>query len=139
MFHQQQPELLVSVNDVGFPESVGSGWNELQVSFFFFLRHGPPPKPPLFPTPPPSRSGGATTEVSGQTADLLFEAAHWDPVTVARTARRHKLPSEASKRFERGVDPQLTPVAVARAAARSEEHTSELQSQSNLVCRLLLE
>jgi phenylalanyl-tRNA synthetase beta chain len=66
--------------------------------------------------------GGATTEVSGQTTDLLFEAAHWDPVTVARTARRHKLPSEASKRFERGVDPQLTPVAVARAAALLAEY-----------------
>src|SRR5207248_2433476 len=66
--------------------------------------------------------GGATTEVSEQTIDLLFEAAHWDPVTVARAARRHKLPSEASKRFERGVDPQLTPVAVARAAALLTEY-----------------
>jgi phenylalanyl-tRNA synthetase beta chain len=66
--------------------------------------------------------GGASTEVSDATVDLLFEAAHWDPVTVARTARRHKLPSEASKRFERGVDPQLTPVAVARAAALLTEY-----------------
>jgi phenylalanyl-tRNA synthetase beta chain len=66
--------------------------------------------------------GGATTEVSERTTDLLFEAAHWDPVTVARAARRHKLPSEASKRFERGVDPQLTPVAVARAAALLTEY-----------------
>jgi phenylalanyl-tRNA synthetase beta chain len=59
--------------------------------------------------------GGASTEVSGETTDVLFEAAHWDPVTVARAARRHKLPSEASKRFERGVDPALGPVAVQRA------------------------
>ena len=59
--------------------------------------------------------GGATTEVSPSTVDVLFEAAHWDPVTVARAARRHKLPSEASKRFERGVDPALPPYAVARA------------------------
>lgn len=59
--------------------------------------------------------GGASTEVSDTTTDVLFEAAHWDPVTVARAARRHKLPSEASKRFERGVDPQLGPVAVQRA------------------------
>jgi phenylalanyl-tRNA synthetase beta chain len=66
--------------------------------------------------------GGAQTEVSVRTVDLLFEAAHWDPVTVARTARRHKLPSEASKRFERGVDPQLTPVAIARAAALLTEY-----------------
>jgi phenylalanyl-tRNA synthetase beta chain len=61
--------------------------------------------------------GGASTEVSGSTVDVLFEAAHWDPVTVARAARRHKLPSEASKRFERGVDRELTPVAVQRAGA----------------------
>jgi phenylalanyl-tRNA synthetase beta chain len=66
--------------------------------------------------------GGASTEVSSSTVDLLFEAAHWDPVTVARAARRHKLPSEASKRFERGVDPQLPPVAVARAAALLAEY-----------------
>jgi phenylalanyl-tRNA synthetase beta chain len=61
--------------------------------------------------------GGSTTEVSPSTVDVLFEAAHWDPVTVARTARRHKLPSEAAKRFERGVDPQVPPAATARAVA----------------------
>jgi phenylalanyl-tRNA synthetase beta chain len=66
--------------------------------------------------------GGASTEVSPSTVDVLFEAAHWDPVSVARTARRHKLPSEASKRFERGVDPQITAVACARAAALLVEH-----------------
>ncbi|MEV6527516.1 phenylalanine--tRNA ligase subunit beta [Longispora sp. NPDC051575] len=61
--------------------------------------------------------GGASTEVSDATVNVLFEAAHWDPVTVARAARRHKLPSEASKRFERGVDPQLPLVAIERAVS----------------------
>ncbi|MFI5954145.1 phenylalanine--tRNA ligase subunit beta [Cryptosporangium sp. NPDC051539] len=61
--------------------------------------------------------GGATTEISAETTEVLIEAAHWDPVSVARTARRHKLPSEASKRFERGVDPEMTAVA-AEAAVR---------------------
>ncbi|GIG58974.1 phenylalanine--tRNA ligase beta subunit [Longispora fulva] len=61
--------------------------------------------------------GGASTEVSGETVNVLFEAAHWDPVTVARAARRHKLPSEASKRFERGVDPKLPLVAIQRAVS----------------------
>ncbi|HKD98046.1 MAG TPA: phenylalanine--tRNA ligase subunit beta [Micromonosporaceae bacterium] len=60
--------------------------------------------------------GGASTEVTDDTADVLFEAAHWAPLSIAHTARRHKLPSEASKRFERGVDPALAPVAAARAA-----------------------
>jgi phenylalanyl-tRNA synthetase beta chain len=66
--------------------------------------------------------GGADSEVSEQTTDLLIEAAHFDPVTIARTARRHKLPSEASKRFERGVDPLLPRVAVARVVALLVEH-----------------
>ncbi|MGA8112407.1 MAG: phenylalanine--tRNA ligase subunit beta [Actinocatenispora sp.] len=59
--------------------------------------------------------GGATTEVSAQTSSVLFEAAHWDPVSISRTARRHRLLSEASKRFERNVDPALTLVALDRA------------------------
>ncbi|MDP9028655.1 MAG: phenylalanine--tRNA ligase subunit beta, partial [Actinomycetota bacterium] len=58
--------------------------------------------------------GGATTEISDSTTDVLVEAANFDPVTIARTARRHKLPSEASRRFERGVDPTLGPIAAQR-------------------------
>ncbi|MEO8528170.1 MAG: phenylalanine--tRNA ligase subunit beta [Pseudolysinimonas sp.] len=58
--------------------------------------------------------GGLATEVTDATTDILIEAAHFDPVTVARTARRHKLWSEASKRFERGVDPTLGPIAAQR-------------------------
>jgi phenylalanyl-tRNA synthetase beta chain len=56
--------------------------------------------------------GGAETEISAATTDLLIEGAHFDPVSIARTSRRHKLPSEAAKRFERGVDPRLQRVAV---------------------------
>jgi len=56
--------------------------------------------------------GGFDSEVGATTSDLLIEGAHFDPITVARSARRHKLPSEASRRFERGVDPQLAPAAV---------------------------
>jgi phenylalanyl-tRNA synthetase beta chain len=58
--------------------------------------------------------GGADTEVTSTTADLLVEAAHFDPISVARTARRHRLPSEAAKRFERGVDPALPALAAQR-------------------------
>jgi len=59
--------------------------------------------------------GGASSEISETTTDLLLEGAHFDPVSIARTARRHKLGSEASRRFERGVDPALAPHAVQRA------------------------
>ncbi|WP_372728184.1 phenylalanine--tRNA ligase subunit beta [Nocardioides sp.] len=51
--------------------------------------------------------GGETTELSDGTTHVVIEAAHFDPVSIFRTQKRHKLPSEASKRFERGVDPQL--------------------------------
>ncbi|MBU7599904.1 phenylalanine--tRNA ligase subunit beta [Streptomyces sp. P38-E01] len=55
-----------------------------------------------------------TGEVAG-TREIVVEAAHFDPVAVARTARRHRLVSEASKRFERGVDPQAASAAAQRA------------------------
>jgi phenylalanyl-tRNA synthetase beta chain len=58
--------------------------------------------------------GGATTEIGDGTTSVLIEAANFDPVSIARTARRHKLPSEASRRFERGVDPEVAAVAAAR-------------------------
>ena len=51
--------------------------------------------------------GGASSEVSSTTTDLLIEAAHFDAITVARTSRRQKLSTEASRRYERGVDTQL--------------------------------
>ncbi|TQE33244.1 phenylalanine--tRNA ligase subunit beta [Streptomyces ipomoeae] len=61
--------------------------------------------------------GGANTEVDetdGTTTEVVIEAAHFDAIAIARTARRHKLSSEASKRFERGVDPQAAAAAAQR-------------------------
>ncbi|QAY70668.1 phenylalanine--tRNA ligase subunit beta [Xylanimonas protaetiae] len=66
--------------------------------------------------------GGASSEVTGATTAVLVEAAHFDPITVARTARRHKLSSEAAKRFERGVDPRLPAVAAQRVVDLLVEH-----------------
>jgi phenylalanyl-tRNA synthetase beta chain len=56
--------------------------------------------------------GGASSEVTTATTDLLIESAYFEPITVARTSRRHKLSTEASRRYERGVDSDLA----ARAA-----------------------
>jgi phenylalanyl-tRNA synthetase beta chain len=61
--------------------------------------------------------GGLTTEIDDSSTDLLIEAAHFSAVGIARMSRRHKLSSEASRRFERGVDPELPPLATARATA----------------------
>ncbi|MCU1532464.1 MAG: phenylalanine--tRNA ligase subunit beta [Arthrobacter sp.] len=59
--------------------------------------------------------GGASTEVSDATSTILIEAAHFEEVSIARSRRRHKLPSEASKRFERGVDWHVAGIAAQRA------------------------
>ncbi|AWW40498.1 phenylalanine--tRNA ligase subunit beta [Streptomyces cadmiisoli] len=74
--------------------------------------------------------GGANTEIADHvqpedgmdtaaqaeagTTDVVIEAAHFDAVSIARTARRHKLSSEASRRFERGVDPEAASAAAQR-------------------------
>ncbi len=66
--------------------------------------------------------GGQETELGDQTSHVVIEAAHFAPVSIFRTARRHKLPSEASKRFERGVDPLLPAYAADRVAELLVEH-----------------
>ncbi|GAA1591509.1 phenylalanine--tRNA ligase subunit beta [Actinoplanes couchii] len=66
--------------------------------------------------------GGETSEWQEGTVNVLLEAAHWDPVMVGRTARRHKLFSEAAKRWERGVDPALPLAALQKAVDILVEH-----------------
>jgi phenylalanyl-tRNA synthetase beta chain len=60
--------------------------------------------------------GGATTEIDDATTDIVLEAAHFDSSSIGWTLRRHNLPSEASKRFHRGVDPNAAYAAAHRAA-----------------------
>lgn len=60
--------------------------------------------------------GGATTEIDEATTDIVLEAAHFDSSSIGWTLRRHNLPSEASKRFHRGVDPNAAYSAAHRAA-----------------------
>ncbi len=60
--------------------------------------------------------GGAATELRKSTSDIVVESAHFEPVVVARGARRHRLPSEASRRFERGVDATIAQTAARRVA-----------------------
>ncbi|WP_375432509.1 phenylalanine--tRNA ligase subunit beta [uncultured Friedmanniella sp.] len=61
--------------------------------------------------------GGASSELSAATTSVVLEAASFDALTLARTSRRHRLSSEASRRFERGVDPGAAYAAAHRAAA----------------------
>ncbi|MGN6472672.1 MAG: phenylalanine--tRNA ligase subunit beta [Mycobacteriales bacterium] len=55
--------------------------------------------------------GGESTEITDATTDVLLEAAHFEPTSIAYTSRRHRLVSEASRRFERGVDDALPRIA----------------------------
>lgn len=70
----------------------------------------------LGPTSMSGTMGGARSEVSASTERVLMEAASWDPPTIMYMSRRHGLRSEASTRFERGVDPLLADYADRRAS-----------------------
>src|SRR5690606_39527097 len=85
---------------------------------FFFLILRPPPTPPLFPYTTLFRSVGADQLQAGR-VDLVLAVADVDLVHA------------------RGLE--QAPRVVLEPEVRSEEHTSELQSRENLVCRLLLE
>jgi phenylalanyl-tRNA synthetase beta chain len=60
--------------------------------------------------------GGGPTEITAETTNILLESAHFEPLSVRRTARKLDLRTEASYRFERYVDPALVPIAAERAA-----------------------
>ncbi|MBS1940035.1 MAG: phenylalanine--tRNA ligase subunit beta [Bacteroidetes bacterium] len=60
--------------------------------------------------------GGAHSGVADGTTSIFLESACFDPVAIRRTARRHGLNTDASFRFERGVDPEITVYALKRAA-----------------------
>src|SRR5690606_16997554 len=59
--------------------------------------------------------GGQTSEVGDDTTEILLEAAYFEPAGILRTSKRLGLRSDASARFERGVDPAGTMAAAARA------------------------
>ncbi len=60
--------------------------------------------------------GGASTEISESTTEVLLETAWWNPEAIAATSARLNLHSEASLRFKRGVDPEVAPLAAQRVA-----------------------
>src|SRR5256886_9858373 len=102
---------------------------------FFFLMIRPPPRSSLFPFPTLFRSvvvpAGITIVFAPNAAGLQSLPAVPGESTAAIASRNEQSPSPGPLRSSN--------VVTVSVAARSEEHTSELQSQSNLVCRLLLE
>ncbi len=65
--------------------------------------------------------GGAASGVSDETTRVFIESAYFNPVVVRKTARRHGLHTDASFRFERGVDPQITMHALYRCVSLLKE------------------
>jgi len=65
--------------------------------------------------------GGAHSGVSEHTTSIFLESAYFNPVSVRKTAKRHALNTDASFRFERGIDPNITGYALKRAALLIQE------------------
>lgn len=65
--------------------------------------------------------GGISSGISNETVDVFLESAYFEPVSVRKTAKMHGLNTDASFRFERGVDPNLTDVSLKRAALLIQE------------------
>src|SRR5207237_192682 len=83
--------------------------------------------------------GGLSTEIDGTSTDLVIEAAHFDARGTAKMSRRHKLHSEASYRFERGVDRELPLRASAKAVALLSglgEEVSRLEGYEKIPVRM---
>ena len=66
--------------------------------------------------------GGAETEVSATTTNVLLESANFDFLNIRRTIKALNLPSEASMRFSRGIHPEMVRPAAERAAELMRQH-----------------
>jgi len=60
--------------------------------------------------------GGIDSGVEDQTTNVFIESAYFDPISIRKTAKRHSLNTDASFRFERGIDPEIGVYALKRAA-----------------------
>ncbi len=60
--------------------------------------------------------GGIDSGVNSKTVDVFIESAFFDPISIRKTAKRHGLSTDASFRYERGCDPNITVYALKRAA-----------------------
>uniref|UniRef100_UPI00404A630C phenylalanine--tRNA ligase subunit beta n=1 Tax=Flavobacterium sp. TaxID=239 RepID=UPI00404A630C len=65
--------------------------------------------------------GGKNSGVSATTTQIFLESAYFNPVSVRKTAKRHAINTDASFRFERGIDPTITEYALKRAALLIQE------------------
>ena len=76
--------------------------------------------------------GGITSGVTEHTTSVFLESAYFNPVSIRKTAKRHALNTDASFRFERGIDVNLTKYALKRAALLIEEYAGGKMSSDIL-------
>ena len=79
--------------------------------------------------------GGVNSSISEQTTSIFLESAYFDPISIRKSAKHHSLNTDASFRFERGVDPEIQVTALKRAAIMIKdiaggEITSDIQDFS---------
>jgi phenylalanyl-tRNA synthetase beta chain len=65
--------------------------------------------------------GGKNSGVSETTTSIFLESAYFNPISIRKSAKRHQLNTDASFRFERGIDPTITEYALKRAALLIQE------------------
>lgn len=79
--------------------------------------------------------GGKTSGVTESTSSIFLESAYFNPVSIRKTAKRHGLSTDASFRFERGIDPTITEYALKRAALLIQETAGgEITSDIENIC-----
>ena len=76
--------------------------------------------------------GGKNSGITEQTSSVFLESAYFDPISIRKTAKRHGLNTDASFRFERGIDINITDYALKRAAILIKE-LAEAKISSDLV------
>ncbi len=77
--------------------------------------------------------GGVNSEINDHTTEIVLEAANFHASTIRRTSTRHGLRSDSSQRFEKGLDPALTEIAIKRALVLLQETCPDLKIASPIV------
>tara|TARA_B100000686_G_C16804794_1_gene989172 strand:+ start:985 stop:3402 length:2418 start_codon:yes stop_codon:yes gene_type:complete len=72
--------------------------------------------------------GGESSGVTNSTSSVFLESAYFDPISIRKTSKRHNLNTDASFRFERGIDPEITKYALKRACLLMIEHAGAIIS-----------
>lgn len=76
--------------------------------------------------------GGMDSAITKETSRLFLESAHFHPATIRRTSKRHNLRTDAATRFEKGTDPNMTRLALERAAQLIEKYAGGVMASGIL-------